>query len=164
MKALAILSACCVALLALVVFCWSVRPKPHSWARITAAQTYLANFATALDAFASDNGFYPTGLQALVEKPTGTTNWHGPYLEGVPKDPWGREYIYTYPARRTNTGSAFDLRSLGPPGKNLPVIWSPDLIHPMREAVEAQRDGAANRSQPVSSETNRTSSAAGSGR
>jgi hypothetical protein len=34
---------------------------------------------TALDAYEVDNGSYPKSLQDLLQQPTGTTNWHGPY-------------------------------------------------------------------------------------
>jgi general secretion pathway protein G len=155
-----------VTIVLFIGFLW-IDLTPHhgshrAW--VTEAKTQLANFKTALDAFKSDNGFYPTGLEALVKQPSGATNWRGPYMDQIPKDPWGRDYIYNYPAKQMASGSAFDLRSLGPPGKNSPVRWSPDLTHPMRESVEAQPGGAANGSQPVRSETNQTSGAAGSRR
>src|SRR5215467_5349009 len=59
-------------------------------ARITAAQTQIANFKTALDAFEVDNGYYPkgkNGLMDLVQQPRDATSWHGPYLETIPADP-----------------------------------------------------------------------------
>src|SRR5688572_32919591 len=41
-------------------------------ARVTAAQSQIATFGTALDAFEVDNGYYPkgkNGLQDLVQQP-----------------------------------------------------------------------------------------------
>jgi general secretion pathway protein G len=87
-----------------------------------AAMTQIATFKTALDAFQVDNGFYPTGrdgLQALIKQPAGTTNWQGPYLNGIPKDPWGHEYFYECPGRH-NTNS-YDISSPGPPRQNTPI-------------------------------------------
>src|SRR6184192_4359950 len=66
-------------------------------ARITAAQTQIANFANALGAFEVDNGYYPkgkTGLMDLVQKPRDAQSWKGPYIkDAIPNDPWGRPYI-----------------------------------------------------------------------
>ena len=84
-------------------------------ARVTAAHADIASIKTALDAFEVDNGFYPKSLQDLITQPNNTPNWHGPYLDKIPQDPWGHNYIYTYPGRH-NT-SSFDLLSVGPDGK-----------------------------------------------
>src|SRR5262252_2450776 len=71
-------------------------------ARITSAQTQIANFKTALDAFEVDNGYYPkgrNGLVDLVQKPQDAAAWHGPYLDNIPKDPWNNDYIYECPGK-----------------------------------------------------------------
>lgn len=84
-------------------------------ARITAATTQINSFATALDAFEVDNGYYPkgkNGLQDLVEQPRDAQNWHGPYVKDIPKDPWNNDYIYECPGR--NNPSSYDLMSMGP--------------------------------------------------
>lgn len=91
-------------------------------ARVTAAQTQIANFKTALDAFEVDNGYYPkgkNGLMDLVHQPRDTVSWHGPYLESIPKDPWGNDYIYECPGR--HNGASFDISSAGPPGGQNPI-------------------------------------------
>jgi general secretion pathway protein G len=54
-------------------------------------------------------------LQDLVQKADGDTNWHGPYLDKLPVDPWKHPFIYTYPGKH-NTNS-FDLLTVGPDGK-----------------------------------------------
>jgi len=87
-------------------------------ARLTAAQTQISSFGTALDAFEVDNGYYPkgkAGLMDLVQPPRDAQNWKGPYLKEVPKDPWNNDYIYEFPGRRN--GSSYDLSSAGPDGK-----------------------------------------------
>src|SRR5690349_23780556 len=56
-------------------------------ARVTAAQTQIANFKTALDAFEVDTGDYPkgrNGLLDLLQQPRDSVGWHGPYLESIP--------------------------------------------------------------------------------
>ena len=84
-------------------------------ARATAAHADISSIKTALDAFEVDNGFYPKNIQALVSQPGNTRNWHGPYLEKVPQDPWGNNYLYYFPGKRN--ASSYDLLSVGPDGK-----------------------------------------------
>jgi general secretion pathway protein G len=87
-------------------------------ARITAAQTQISSFSTALDAYEVDNGYYPkgrNGLIDLVQQPRDAQNWHGPYLKDLPKDPWNGDYIYESPGRH-NIGS-YDISSMGPNGR-----------------------------------------------
>ena len=87
-------------------------------ARVTAAQTQIATFRTALNAFEVDNGYYPkgkNGLLELIQRPRDSQNWHGPYLDqAVPKDPWGRDYIYECPGKHN---PSYDIMSVGPDGK-----------------------------------------------
>jgi len=89
--------------------------------RVTAAQTQISAFKTALEAFNVDMGVYPqgkNGLNDLIQRPRdGQQNWHGPYLQNdaIPKDPWGNDYIYECPGR--HNPSFFDIMSLGPSGK-----------------------------------------------
>ena len=84
-------------------------------ARATAAHADISSIKTALDAFEVDNGFYPKSLQDLVTTPSNAKNWHGPYLEKVPQDPWGNNYVYYFPGK--HNPSAFDLLSIGPDAK-----------------------------------------------
>lgn len=101
-------------LAALIVPQFTARSKQ---AKITAAKTDLSNLGTALDAFEIDNGQYPSadvGLNALIQQPSGMTDWHGPYIKQVQNDPWGHPYIYRYPGQH-NTNS-YDLSSMGPDG------------------------------------------------
>jgi general secretion pathway protein G len=71
---------------------------------------------TALDEFEVDNGFYPSSLQDLLQQPHNAKNWHGPYLDNPPVDPWGNVYQYAYPGKHNPTG--YDLWSMGPDGKS----------------------------------------------
>lgn len=88
-------------------------------ARVTAAQTQIATFGTALDAFEIDTGSYPRGqdgLAALVVQPADVTGYRGPYLKSdIPLDPWGHPYLYEFPGRVNANG--YDLRSMGPDGQ-----------------------------------------------
>lgn len=91
-------------------------------ARVTAAQTQIASFKTALDAFEVDNGYYPrgnNGLNDLVQQPRDAVNWRGPYLDSIPKDPWQQDYVYMCPGRYNPT--SFDVYSPGPPNANTPI-------------------------------------------
>lgn len=87
-------------------------------ARLAAAQTQIANFATALDAFEVDNGYYPkgkSGLNDLVAAPRDAQNWKGPYIKDVPIDPWQKPYLYQSPGK--NNPTSYDLMSMGPDGR-----------------------------------------------
>jgi general secretion pathway protein G len=82
------------------------------------ARIQIQGFSSALDLYHIDIGRYPTsaeGLGALAQKPDGAASWNGPYLSGnsVPKDPWGRPYIYKFPGQH----GAYDIVSLGPEGR-----------------------------------------------
>ena len=82
--------------------------------KANAAKAQMRNLATALDLFRMEVGRYPTGqegLEALRQKPGGIERWNGPYLSReVPKDPWGRDYLYS------GDNSEFDLMSHGADG------------------------------------------------
>ena len=87
-------------------------------AKVTAAQSQISSFETALDAFEVDNGYYPKSgnLNDLLDQPANAPNWKGPYLKkGVPLDPWGNAYIYEYPGKHNANG--YDLLSAGPDGR-----------------------------------------------
>jgi len=88
--------------------------------RVTAAQTQISAFKTALDAFEVDMGHYPPGkggLMDLIVQPRNAPNWHGPYLDkdAIPKDPWQNDYIYECPGR--HNPSSYDIMSMGADGR-----------------------------------------------
>lgn len=70
---------------------------------------------SALGAYDVDMGTYPKSLQDLLQAPSNARNWHGPYLERLPTDPWGNAYVYYYPGKHNASG--YDLLSVGPDGK-----------------------------------------------
>ncbi|KAA8984462.1 MULTISPECIES: type II secretion system major pseudopilin GspG [Gammaproteobacteria] len=89
-------------------------------ARVTAAEAQLRNISSALDLYRLDNSHYPSteqGLEALVEKPTGSpepSNWNPEgYMNAIPKDPWGNEYQYVQPGSE----GPYDLYSYGADGR-----------------------------------------------
>lgn len=94
--------------------------KPDE-ARVTRARQDIQGIVTALNLYRLDNFAYPStdqGLEALVKKPSGrpeAPNWKaGGYLDRLPKDPWGREYLYLSPGRRGD----IDIYSLGADGQS----------------------------------------------
>ena len=88
-------------------------------ARLTAAQSQIASFGTALDAFEVDNGYYPkgkNGLLDLVQAPKDAQSWRGPYMKNqIPNDPWGQPYVYECPGK--HNPSSYDIMSMGPDGR-----------------------------------------------
>ena len=103
-------------------------------ARTAAALYEISALKKAIETFRRDTGFYPqgtNGLIGLVSKPTGITNWMGPYMQYLPIDPWGRDFVYDYPGRHTEVGYPYDLYSLGPLGDTSVVAnWSSQSIKP----------------------------------
>jgi general secretion pathway protein G len=89
-------------------------------ARITAAKQQIQLFDLAISQYEADNGSYPTteqGLQALVKKPAGSEmtkyNERG-YIQKIPKDPWGKDYVYTCPGTH---GNDYEIMSYGADGQ-----------------------------------------------
>ena len=80
-----------------------------------AAKASIDAIGLALRLYEVDNGSYPGSLQGLVASPGNAPNWRGPYLEkGIPKDPWGNEFLYAQPGSHNPNG--YDLSSLGADG------------------------------------------------
>lgn len=83
---------------------------------VKVARAQISAFAKALDQYRLDVGRYPSteqGLNALVARPDSEPKWEGPYLEkAVPKDPWGKPYLYKNPGEHGD----YDLFSLGKDG------------------------------------------------
>jgi general secretion pathway protein G len=97
-------------------------------ANIQAAKVQIRSFKGALEQYSLHTNSFPAteqGLTALVQKPaesgseetTTTSGWDGPYLEEIPKDPWGKPYQYEYPPTR-GKGEYPDIWSYGPDGQD----------------------------------------------
>ena len=85
-------------------------------ARVTAAQADInGGIKSALGQYEVDIGFYPKSLNDLLVAPANAKNWHGPYLDKLPVDPWGNPYIYYFPGKHNPNG--YDLLSIGPDQK-----------------------------------------------
>jgi general secretion pathway protein G len=90
-----------------------VMDRPDDAKRI-AAKSDVNSLVQVLKMYRLDNGFYPStdqGLQALVQRPSTNpvpANWK-PYLDRLPKDPWGTDYQYLSPGVK----GEIDVFSLG---------------------------------------------------
>jgi len=98
-------------------------------AKVKAAKIQIESFGSALDLFYLDAGRYPSsseGLAALAQRPGGATAWNGPYLKGaaVPKDPWGRPYIYRSPGEH----GPYDITSYGADGQEGGTGTAADIV------------------------------------
>jgi len=84
---------------------------------IKVAKAQIDAFGKALDQYRLDMGRYPTteqGLAALNNAPDKSGRWHGPYLsKAVPKDPWGNDYAYFAPGKKSD----YDIIAYGRDGK-----------------------------------------------
>jgi general secretion pathway protein G len=89
-------------------------------ARVAAAKHDIAAIMQSLKLYRLDNGRYPTneqGLQALATKPSAgpaPSNWR-PYLDKLPRDPWGNGYQYLNPGVHGEI-DVFTLGADGQPG------------------------------------------------
>lgn len=88
-------------------------------AKIKTTKIQISQLEQVLGLFQLDNGFFPTteqGLAALVKAPTlppEPMNYkQGGYMKKVPKDAWGREFIYICPGQNGD----FDIISYGSDG------------------------------------------------
>lgn len=85
-------------------------------AKIKTARLKIKELQKALDLYRVDQNEYPSqsqGLQALLNPPGGMN----PYLTAkeLPKDPWGQQFVYYYPAR--SGGAGYEILSKGPDGQ-----------------------------------------------
>lgn len=85
------------------------------------ARSDIATLEQALEMFRLDQGAYPSaaqGLAALRVAPAGLaqpeTYRQGGYIKDLPKDPWGRAYLYRVPGEG---GAPYALLSLGADGQ-----------------------------------------------
>lgn len=89
-------------------------------ARVTRTRQDIRALQTALNLYRLDNYRYPTtdqGLEALVEQPAieplPPAYRKGGYLDRMPKDAWGRPYLYLSPGLHGEV----DISSLGADGQ-----------------------------------------------
>lgn len=89
-------------------------------AKRTKASVQIKNLQSAVDLYNLDNGIYPStdqGLHALVEKPAIgeiPKGWkEGGYIDKIPKDPWGNNYVYISPGVHGD----YDIYSYGADGE-----------------------------------------------
>ena len=88
-------------------------------AKRTQTRLQIKNVEQALQLFKLDNGFYPgteQGIEALVRAPEIgriPKNYRkGGYIDRVPKDPWGSNYVYVSPGIH----GEYDITSYGADG------------------------------------------------
>ena len=83
-------------------------------AKSDSTKVQIEALSTGVDLYRLEVGRLPESLYALVNKPAAEDRWNGPYLRKsvVPKDPWGREFVYKAPGEHGD----FDLYSLGADG------------------------------------------------
>jgi general secretion pathway protein G len=91
-------------------------------AKVVAAKSDIATIMQAMKLYRLDNQRYPTGEQGIAaliakpEQPPAPPNWKpGGYLEKLPKDPWGRPYVYLNPGVRGEI-EIFSFGADGQPG------------------------------------------------
>lgn len=75
-----------------------------------AAKAQIKAVSMAIEQYYMDNGSYPAQVRELVEKPSNSSGWRGPYVQKSQiNDPWGTPLEYKVPGDHGD----FDLVSLG---------------------------------------------------
>jgi general secretion pathway protein G len=94
-------------------------------AKVETTKVQIRALEGALDAYKLDNGFYPEteqGLEALIKKPEVgriPLKWReGGYLKParIPKDPWGKDYVYLSPGGENREYEIISYGADGEPG------------------------------------------------
>ena len=88
-------------------------------AKAKIAKSQMQDVMGALDLYKLDTGKFPAGqdgLKALVQAPSGVSNWNGPYLRRPEqlKDAWNNDWIYRSPG---SDNRPFEIVSFGADGK-----------------------------------------------
>jgi len=110
-----------VVLLILTLLATIAAPRVTHYLRKAKSQTAKVQvdaLSAAVDSFHLDTGRFPSsqeGLKALVERPSDTSNWDGPYLKKRESltDPWGNPYLYRVPGQH----GEYDIFTLGSDGR-----------------------------------------------
>jgi len=88
-------------------------PHPH----MSKEECDIANIETAIIMYETDTGgYFGTNDITKVERwlrtqPPEVSNWYGPYTEGIPKDSWGEEYVYSETKPSSGYGGKVDAPS-----------------------------------------------------
>lgn len=85
-------------------------------ANVDVTQGSIAGIEQALQIYQLDHqGKLPAGrdgLKVLIEPQTRDARWRGPYLDQVPVDAWGQEFVLMIPGKRNP--QRYDIVSAGP--------------------------------------------------
>jgi general secretion pathway protein G len=83
-------------------------------AKVKAAASQVDRISMAVESYYLDTGDIPDSLDQLVDEPGDADGWNGPYIKrSTLKDPWGRDYEFSYPGEH----GEFDIISYGADGQ-----------------------------------------------
>lgn len=82
-------------------------PKYLGQGRVSKAKADVSSIGTAVQLYNMNEGKYPASLSALQEG-------NDPYMQSLPKDPWGKDYQYAVGSSRK--GLRFEIYSFGDDG------------------------------------------------
>lgn len=85
-------------------------------ARIETTRAQMTNIETALKTFEMDMGKFPESLEEIAKDPDDVDDksYRGPYMETLPQDAWGQEFVYKPGKNARHNKRSYDLSSLGP--------------------------------------------------
>lgn len=83
-------------------------------AKANATKADLATLSTSLESFFLAHDRYPSNEEGLAVLTRTTQRLPEPLLTRLPRDPWGRPYVYNQPGR---DGQPYEVLSLGADGR-----------------------------------------------
>jgi general secretion pathway protein G len=97
--------------------------KQQEGASMSVAHIKLKQIQGDINRYKLDIGRYPSSLMDLVERPQdekAAKKWREPYLDELPEDPWGQDFIYQKTPGSTHP---YELYSEGPEGGEQISVW-----------------------------------------
>jgi hypothetical protein len=106
---------------------------------VAQAEKTVANLDAAVGRYYRDTGEYPRSFDELLRRPEqiSATVPDRPYLAGIPADPWGQSYRYSYPGKFNPDG--FDVYSVHGDSRE-PAAWIGNWPNPFHipDALEGE--------------------------
>lgn len=106
-------------------------------ARVDQTKLAMGNISQQLQIYRVHHHKYPSteeGLNALVENPSGSKKWRGPYIERKKLvDPWGQDFTY-----ESDGGKDFKILS---PGLNGQMGDEDDITYPEDDTKSSDGEG-----------------------
>lgn len=93
-------------------------------AKVTKTRIHISQLKDAINQYKLDTNIYPDYLEDLVIQPANVAGWTEPYIEAIPLDGWGNEFVYFPPERGSRN---FEIISYGADGEQGGTLYDADI-------------------------------------